>query len=94
MTTEDVTDTRTAAVRALLDFAACLPFAWKWRSVPMPRLAVSDESTSAEALVSVEAGRYIVEVETSAEPVPLAPVGRPGEAVAALAREIAAVIPS
>lgn len=94
MTTEDVTDTRTAAVRALLDFAACLPFAWEWRSVPVLRLAVSDESSSTETLVSVEAGRYVAEVETSAEPVPLAPVGRPGEAIAALAREMAAVIPS
>lgn len=94
MTAEDATDTRTAAVRALLDFAACLPFAWEWRSVPVLRLAVRDDSTSAETLVSVEAGRYIAEVETGVERVPLAPVGRPGEAVAALARETAAVIPS
>lgn len=91
MTTKDATDTRTAAVRALLDLAACLPFAWEWRPVPVLRLAVSDETPSAEALVLVEDGWYVAEVEAGAEPVPLARIGRPGEAVAALAHLTATV---
>lgn len=94
MTTSDAIDARTAAVRALLDLAACLPFAWEWHSVPTLRLAVSEEASSAQALVSTDDGWYVAEMVTGEKPVRLARVGHPGEAAVALAHVTVAVVPS
>lgn len=88
--TGTATDVREAAVQALLDLAACLLYAWEWRPVPGLRLAVSDGASSAETLVSVEEGWYVVEVEPGEMPERLAEVGRTGAAVEALARVLGA----
>ena len=86
----DVTDLRERAVQALVDLAACFPYAWERRPVPGLRLAVRDSASSTETLVSVDGGWYVAAVGAEEPPGCLAAVGRPGEAVEALVRRLAA----
>ena len=84
------TDLNEVAVKALVDLGACFPYAWERRPVPGLRLAVRDGASSTETLVSVGGGWYVAAVGAEEAPGCLAAVGRPGEAVEALVRRLAA----
>lgn len=88
--TQQTTHGRGQAVDALTGLAARLPLDWEWNAVPGLRLAVRDGTASASAtLVGVEGSFYVAQVEPDAPWLEIARVGRPRDAVEALARMFA-----